>query len=39
MGGLYLVESRQWRALSPMGSSAAQGSTWIVSYAFEYRVT
>lgn len=35
MGGLQLLESRQWRPIARLGSSRAQGFEWVVAYLFE----
>jgi hypothetical protein len=34
MGGVYVVESEQWRALQRLGSDE-QGYEYVVSYIFE----
>lgn len=38
MGGLHLIESRQWRGLGRLGSDPAQGFDFVVAYLFEIRV-
>lgn len=35
MGGLQLIESRQWRGLQRLGSDQAQGFDFVASYLFE----
>lgn len=37
MGDLYVIESRQWTGLAPLGSSRSQGFDFKVGYLFETR--